>query len=150
MSSPRGEVPPSSRTAASSARPKAGSEHSDDAQHASLSTTPTQSQMQPLTSHSNPPSASKPTGSTLRPNTALRPAIPAHDTTSTSTTPAQRHQPSASSFSSASDRNIGSYDDSNNNATIGRGQANVSVSLFVDPIHPIEVLTLPPLSSLLR
>ncbi|GAK66201.1 calcium permease [Moesziomyces antarcticus] len=124
MSSPRGEVPPSSRTAASSARPKAGSEHSDDAQHASLSTTPTQSQMQPLTSHSNPPSASKPTGSTLRPNTALRPAIPAHDTTSTSTTPAQRHQPSASSFSSASDRNIGSYDDSNNNATIGRGQAN--------------------------
>ncbi len=49
----------------------------DDSHNASLSTTPTQSHMQPP--KSNPSSASKPAGSTLKPNTTLRPPLP-HDT----------------------------------------------------------------------
>ncbi|SPO29599.1 related to VNX1 - Calcium/H+ antiporter [Ustilago trichophora] len=88
--------------------------HTDDSLNASLSTTPTQSHMQPLTSNSS--SASKPAASTLRPNTTLRPPIP-QQTPSSATQP--HHHPSSSSFST----NTGSYEDANP-STIGRGQAN--------------------------
>ncbi|SPO30955.1 related to VNX1 - Calcium/H+ antiporter [Ustilago trichophora] len=103
------------------------STHSDDSVNASLSTTPTQSHMQPLTS--NPSSASKPAASTLRQNTTtLRPPIP-QDTPSSAMQRQQQqhhhhhhHQPTSSSLST----NSGSYEDANL-STIGRGHANPSL-----------------------
>nr|CDI55198.1 conserved hypothetical protein [Melanopsichium pennsylvanicum 4] len=91
---------------------------SDDSLNASLSTTPTQSHIQPVTS--NPSSATKPTASTLRPNTSLRPSIP-QDTPPA----AHRHQQVSHSNLSNTSANSGAYDDANP-STIGRGQPNQS------------------------
>lgn len=116
MSDPRGEAQRLSTS--SSAQPTRDEAQSDESHNASLSTTPTQSHMQP--SSSNPSSATKPAGSTLRPITSMRPPLPQE-------TP--RHQASsASSFSASSERQLGSYDDGQL-STIGRGQANVSCIL---------------------
>ncbi|EST09286.1 Protein of unknown function DUF307 [Kalmanozyma brasiliensis GHG001] len=98
----------------------------DDPHNASLSTTPTQSHMQPP--KSNPSSASKPAGSTLRPNTSLRPPS-ANDTPANSSQ--RQRQASSSSFTTGNDRQGSSYDDSNASIA-GRGQAN-SQSLLRTP-----------------
>lgn len=102
----------------------------DDSHNASLSTTPTQSHMQPP--KSNPSSASKPAGSTLKPNTTLRPPLP-HDTPA-----ARQRQPSSSSYSTNTDRQGSTYDDSNSSIA-GRGQTNVSLCFNLLRVSNIQL-----------
>ncbi|KAJ1578039.1 hypothetical protein NDA11_006800 [Ustilago hordei] len=115
MSDPRSDAQKrSSAVSSSSGHPTGEQRHSDDSHTPSLSTRATQSHLQAIPC--NPSSATKPAGSTLRANTALRPLIPQD-------TPCSTTQPQRQSCSTTSDRQVGSYDDGNL-STIGRGQAN--------------------------
>lgn len=117
MSDPRSDAQKrSSAVSSSSGLPTGEQRHNDDSHTPSLSTRATQSHLQAIPC--NPSSATKPAGSTLRANTALRPLIPQD-------TPCSTTQPQRQSCSTTSDRQVGSYDDGNL-STIGRGQANVS------------------------